>query len=59
MVKVIPWVTICSNCDVRLEYENEDVQSEEHEYCIYRDKIEKEINHYIVCPKCGNKIYLH
>ena len=57
MVKILPWITLCSKCNVRLEYNNEDIQSEDHEYSLDGKKINKETLHYIVCPKCGNKIY--
>ncbi len=57
MIKILPWITLCNECNVRLEYDNEDVQSEEHTY-LDGEKINKKTLHYIVCPKCKNKIYI-
>lgn len=60
MVKVIPWITKCDNCNVRLEYENEDILTVEHEYFEYNAKYpKKELYHYIICPKCHKKVYLY
>jgi len=56
MVKIIPWKTKCNKCDVRLEYYNEDIQSEDHEYTLDGVHINKDICHFIVCPNCGHKI---
>lgn len=36
MVRIIPWITKCSECNVKLEYNNEDVQSKEREYRVGR-----------------------
>ena len=58
MVKILPWITLCNNCDVRLEYENEDILEEEHEYSLNGITITNEIKHYIICPKCNGKVYL-
>ena len=48
MVKIIHWKTYCKNCEVRLEYYNEDIQTE----------VSKYIHYYIVCPNCGKKVYI-
>ncbi len=58
MVKILPWITLCNKCNVRLEYDNEDIQSEDHEYYVYHNVTKKEISHYIICPNCGDKVYL-
>ena len=58
MVKVIPWVTKCNNCDVRLEYDKEDVFDEDHTYSIDGINIKYNICHYIICPNCGDKVYI-
>ena len=57
MVRVIPWTTKCSECDVKLEYNNEDVQSKEREYRVGR-ACQTYTYHYIICPKCGKEVYL-
>ena len=58
MVKIIPWTTECNHCHVRLEYDNDDVQTSTHEYTVYHNVTEKETLQYIVCPNCGRSIIL-
>lgn len=58
MVKIIPWDTVCKKCNVKLEYYNEDIQLENYEYSLDGQRTIKKTFHYIVCPKCGNKIYI-
>lgn len=55
----------CRNCESRLSYMPSDVENE----CIEITEEEKElsknrgrdkiIKRYIVCPECGNKVYLN
>ena len=58
MIKILPWITLCNNCDIRLSYENEDILEEEHKYSLNGIAITYEIKHYIICPKCNDKVYL-
>jgi len=58
MVKILPWITLCSKCNVRLEYDKEDIFDEDHSYSIDGINIKYNICHYIICPNCGDKVYL-
>lgn len=58
MVKILPLVTLCSKCNVRLEYNIKDVFDEDHPYSIDGIDIKHNICHYIICPNCGDKVYL-
>ena len=58
MVKILPWITLCSKCNVRLEYDKEDIFDEDHSYSIDGINIKYNICHYIICPNCGDKVYI-
>lgn len=58
MVKVVPWNTVCTKCNVKLEYYNEDIIIRNEVITTYRDAEERELRGYIKCPKCGNHIHV-
>ena len=56
MVRIVPWNTVCTKCNVKLEYFNADVKSNAHEYYVSHKITKREIGHYIECPICGERI---
>ncbi len=54
MVKVIPWETVCRNCNTKLSYNNEDVEVETRVYNLVTHTYR-----HITCPVCGKKVNLN
>lgn len=56
MIKIVPWNTVCTKCNVKLEYYNEDIVVRNETTAMYHDVEEHELRGYIKCPICGCEI---
>ena len=48
----------CPNCKAKLQYEQEDIKTDERDYEIIPGDWESQEIQYIVCPDCENEIVL-
>lgn len=48
----------CPNCKAKLQYEQEDIKTDERDYEIIPGNWESQEIQYIVCPDCRNEIVL-
>ena len=48
----------CPNCKAKLEYGQEDIQTDERDFEILVGNWESQEIKYIICPDCGNEIIL-
>ena len=48
----------CPNCKAKLQYEQEDIQTDERDFEVLVGNWESQEIQYIICPDCGNEIVL-
>ena len=48
----------CPYCKAKLQYEQEDIQTDERDFEILVGNWESQEIQYIICPDCGNEIIL-
>ena len=48
----------CPNCKAKLQYEQEDIQIDERDFEILPGDWDSQEIQYIVCPDCGNEIFI-
>ena len=49
---------VCTNCKAKLQYEQEDIQTDEKDFELLPGDWETQEFQYIICPDCGNEIIL-
>lgn len=59
MVKIVNNVVKCHNCGSYIEYEQEDIKTEERSYEVMTYAGETYMAKIITCPKCGSKIEVY
>jgi len=48
----------CPNCKAKLQYEQEDIQTDKRDFKLLPGDWEYQEIQYIVCPDCGNEIFI-
>ena len=48
----------CPNCKAKLQYEQEDIKTDERDYELMPGDWESKEVQYIVCPDCGSEVIL-
>ena len=48
----------CPHCKAKLQYEQEDIQTDERDYELMPGNWESQEIQYIICPDCGKEVIL-
>ncbi len=59
MEKIVNNVVKCHNCSSYIEYEPEDIKTEERSYGVMTYANDTYTAKFVVCPKCGKKVEVY